>query len=112
VQQPGMTGQVKEDIISRFFELGIRVEKGRLSIFPGWIDLSEFRHLNVNGVVPQLSFTYCTVPFIYLSDGREGIEVVYQDGNLEQESGYSLSLLQSQAIFRRDNMLKKVVVHL
>jgi len=34
VQQPGMTGQVKEDILSRFFELGVVVENGMLFIQP------------------------------------------------------------------------------
>ena len=27
-QQPGMTGQVKEDVISRFGELGVEVKNG------------------------------------------------------------------------------------
>jgi len=35
VQQPGMTGQVKEDVISRFFELGLIDEKGTNIIRPG-----------------------------------------------------------------------------
>ena len=30
VQQPGMTGQVKEDLLSRLGEMGVRVEEGRL----------------------------------------------------------------------------------
>ncbi|MDZ7723062.1 MAG: hypothetical protein U5R06_09730 [candidate division KSB1 bacterium] len=34
VQQPGMTGQVKEDIISRFGELGVCVRKGKISFHP------------------------------------------------------------------------------
>ena len=29
-QQPGMTGQVKEEVLTRFAELGIRVENGQL----------------------------------------------------------------------------------
>ena len=34
-QQPGMTGQVKEEILTRFGELGLRVEDGRLCVLPG-----------------------------------------------------------------------------
>ena len=34
VQQPGMTGQVKEDILSRFGELGVTVKNGQLSFDP------------------------------------------------------------------------------
>jgi hypothetical protein len=33
-QQPGMTGQVKEDIISRFGELGVFVNLGKLYFYP------------------------------------------------------------------------------
>jgi hypothetical protein len=35
VKQPGMTGQVKEDILSRFGELGVVVEDGKLIFSPG-----------------------------------------------------------------------------
>ncbi|CAN0044150.1 unnamed protein product, partial [Discosporangium mesarthrocarpum] len=28
-QQPGMTGQVKEEIVTRFGELGVRIEGGQ-----------------------------------------------------------------------------------
>ena len=31
-QQPGMTGQVKEDIINRWAELGVSVKEGRLAL--------------------------------------------------------------------------------
>ena len=30
-QQPGMTGQVKEDVISRFGEMGINIRQGKIS---------------------------------------------------------------------------------
>ena len=34
VQQPGMSGQVKEDIVSRFIELGVLIEKAGLRSDP------------------------------------------------------------------------------
>jgi hypothetical protein len=34
VQQPGLTGQVKEDIISRFRELGVQVSESKIVINP------------------------------------------------------------------------------
>jgi len=44
VQQPGMTGQVKEDILNRFFELGVLVQEGQLMIRPLiFILLNSFR---------------------------------------------------------------------
>ena len=37
-----MTGQVKEDFLSRFAELGVIVEEGIISFNPGLINHSEF----------------------------------------------------------------------
>ncbi|MEA4839807.1 MAG: hypothetical protein VB110_02240 [Bacteroidales bacterium] len=111
VQQPGMTGQVKEDILSRFFELGLLVSNGQLSIQTELIHASEFIQSNIN--TPYLTFTYCSIPFVYLYDGKTGIEVVYRGGGLfEQISDYTFSSLQSQAIFKRDKRIEKVLVHL
>lgn len=52
-KQPGMTGQVKEDIITRFGELGVRVRKGCVSIEPTLLADSEY--------LPDgsLQFSYC-----------------------------------------------------
>ena len=41
-QQPGMTGQVKEDILSRFGELGVFVKEGRLFFNPCLLRKDEF----------------------------------------------------------------------
>ena len=41
-QQPGMTGQVKEDIISRFGELGVRIKNGKLQFNPILLKKDEF----------------------------------------------------------------------
>ena len=37
-----MTGQVKEDILSRFGELGIIVEDGKITFNPGLLRKTEF----------------------------------------------------------------------
>jgi len=42
-QQPGMTGQVKEDILASLYELGVFVEKGVLHFNPVLLRKSEFR---------------------------------------------------------------------
>ena len=42
VQQPGMTGQVKEDIISRFRELGVFAKQGKIYINTSLINFDEF----------------------------------------------------------------------
>ena len=41
-QQPGMTGQVKEEILTRFGELGLRVSDGTVRFEPSLLRPSEF----------------------------------------------------------------------
>ena len=73
VQQPGMTGQVKEDILSRWFELGIEVHDGAVRINPlmlrEMLRESDFRD-------GQLAFTYCGTRFVYhLADANKGLDI-------------------------------------
>ena len=69
VQQPGMTGQVKEDILSRWFELGIEVHDGAIRINPLMLRKTDFRD-------GQLSFTYCGTRFVYhLADENKGLDI-------------------------------------
>jgi hypothetical protein len=60
VQQPGMTGQVKEDIINRFFELGVSVKDGCITFAPQMLTEQDFQK---DGT---LRFTYCGVPITYV----------------------------------------------
>lgn len=108
VQQPGMTGQVKEDILNRFFELGLRVKDGLLSIQTALVKPSEFIP---SSPTAYLTFTYCSIPFVYLSDGIMGMEISYLDGTFERIRDYSFSPSQSRLIFERDKRIEKVLVH-
>ena len=101
VQQPGMTGQVKEDIISRFFELGLHVADGEIHIQTGMLRPEEF----LNG---ELRFMYCQTPFIYRLGETESIEVEMQD-SLHIES-LCLPRTLSRHIFSRDRQIKQVIV--
>ncbi|MBT8206811.1 MAG: hypothetical protein KJO18_00955, partial [Acidimicrobiia bacterium] len=38
---PGMTGQVKEEVLARFAELGLRIDAGQISVDPDLLPLSE-----------------------------------------------------------------------
>ncbi len=113
VQQPGMTGQVKEDILNRFFELGVSVQSGQLKIQPIILKKDEFIQPTPDNqsLFPALSFTYCSIPFIYTIDGQKGIEMIAQDNSFEQIEGYSLSHMQSERIFNRDAGIQKMIVH-
>lgn len=58
-QQPGMTGQVKEEILTRWGELGLRVAAGQVNFNPVLLDAAE---LPPGG---ELRFTFAQVPYTY-----------------------------------------------
>lgn len=112
VQQPGMTGQVKEDVISRFNELGVKVECGKIHIQTTLFNQAELFQIHPQNGYPELHFTYCSVPFVYRNDGSEGIEVKYSHGAVDVSNGYVLSKDVSQLIFSRSKEIDSIVVKL
>ena len=94
-QQPGMTGQVKEDIISRWFELGVSVHDGQVSFRPTMLSEADF-------VQGELRFSYC------------GTEIIYKAERLEAngEKGLTLSREDSAHLFARDGVIKQIIIEL
>jgi hypothetical protein len=74
-QQPGMTGQVKEEILTRFGELGIRIVEGRLSLSPGL--LPEGAVLAADGGPAR--FAFCGVD-VTIAAGAEDRHRIMRDG--------------------------------
>lgn len=125
-QQPGMTGQVKEDILSRFGELGLVVTDGILSFKPSMLRKSEFldyaqdfyyvdvhqkkQILKVN--TGSLAFTYCQVPIIYTQSIAENILVMFNDGHEVTFDGLSLDRVTSEMLFKRSHKIKWIKVNL
>ena len=72
-RQPGMTGQVKEDILCRFGELGVRVNNGCVTFQPTLLRDDEFL---ADGT---LSFTYCGAQVTYRRGGGEGMTLSKAD---------------------------------
>jgi hypothetical protein len=124
VQQPGMTGQVKEDIISRFGELGLLVVKGSINILPILVNekeflsqAKEFTYYDVRGKKKtielkkgELAFTYCQLPFIYGKENTNQLKIYKTDGNIISSDGLIINKEISQAIFNRNGEIKKIVV--
>ena len=102
-QQPGLTGQVKEDIISRWFELGIRVENGQIVIAPCMLNTEDFYR-------DELSFYYCGTCFTYKLVNETGKEL--PKGILLQNFKSVMSKEESAHIFARDGKVKAVKVEL
>ena len=73
-QQPGMTGQVKEEILSRWGELGLRVRDGRVHFTPVLLDAHE---IPPDGA---LTFTWARVPYAFRHGARTKLRVLDEQG--------------------------------
>jgi len=125
-QQPGMTGQVKEDIIARWRELGIRIREGSIRFQPILLRREEFLSkaeqfdcYDLEGsknVIPlekdTLAFTYCQVPVIYHLSEKRKILLNFKDGSKQKIMGESIDALNSSEIFRRTGEITQVDVWL
>ncbi|MDF1560656.1 MAG: hypothetical protein P1P83_10705 [Bacteroidales bacterium] len=123
-KQPGMTGQVKEDIISRMKELGVVVEAGRVRFYTSLLNYDElhdsdgqFTFIAVSGksesvdlTANQLAFTFCQVPVIYSVSSDMEIEVVLYEGGVLIIEGDTLDIQLSNMIFNRSGGIKQINV--
>ncbi|MEL6917635.1 MAG: hypothetical protein AAFO99_07875, partial [Bacteroidota bacterium] len=123
-QQPGMTGQVKEDILSRFGELGVFIGDGKLYFNPCLLRKDEFltesksfEYIDVQSNKKQftikkgsLGFTYCQVPVVYRLGEKESIEVVRKDNTSTLLDTLSLDQSLSKEIFDRTGKIEKLIV--
>ena len=123
-QQPGMTGQVKEDIISRFGELGLRVFDGKISFDPSILRKDEFnltesifKYVDYNSKIKlmnlnknTLAFSICQVPVIYHLSKSEEIEITFVNGDSKRISGNEIDEINSKKIFERNNEIEKIDV--
>jgi hypothetical protein len=123
-QQPGMTGQVKEEILTRFGELGLRVGDGKVTLDPGLLRAREFlanpqpfRFLDVEGqwqemIVPTsaLAFTWCQVPFVYRLDdcAEPAITVTLDDGSHQTLTAPTLPPELSADLFQRRGRVRQI----
>lgn len=122
VQQPGMTGQVKEDFITRFSELGVFVSEGEIRFDPSMLSEEEFLKKQVDWVLPertldirenQLGFTICSVPVIYELSDHDAVSVFYENGDRYTfESTLKLNREISDSLFRRDGKFDKIIVQI
>lgn len=120
VQQPGMTGQVKEDILSRFGELGVTIDEGEICFNPRLLSLDEMLKKQTQWELPsgkvvlderQLGFTICSVPIIYELNNYHSITICYQNGDLYTfENMMKLNKEISQSIFNREGKIEKIIV--
>ncbi len=95
-QQPWMTGTVKEGIIARFGELGLRVADGCISMVPGLLDADELVGPSGTG-----EFSYCGVPFLVKFGQSESVELRRSGEWDVPRPGLTLDRPTSRSIFGR-----------
>ena len=125
-QQPGMTGQVKEEIITRMGELGVSVKNGQLVFQTTLLKISEFlkeasifSYVDINQKFcdytlkqNQLGFTYCQVPIIYqLSKKDWSLSVSFENQNTKTISGKVLPFEISKNLFSRSGKIKEIKLY-
>ncbi len=124
-QQPGMTGQVKEDLIARLGEMGVALEGGRLAFHAHLVVRDEFleeartfRLFDVDGeectldLDPgTLAFTICQAPVVAHRSGPSRIEITSADGLRRTADGLRLDAETSAAIFERRGTVRRLDVY-
>jgi len=127
-KQPGMTGQVKEEILCRFGELGVRVSNGAVHFQPDLLRARELMaesrntgYVDVDGnwqtiSVPSngLAFTWCQVPIVYKLDDSAPISltVVDKDGNEQTLQQLDLPAAESAELFQRSGRIRQLTLNL
>ena len=120
-----MTGQVKEEILTRFGELGVAVEGGAIRFRPTLLENGEFldqpgefRYFDVDGnprtlalAAGCLAFTYCQVPVVYeRTSGEPRIRLAFDDGSAVDIAGDKLDLEYGTEIHARSGRIEAVRV--
>jgi hypothetical protein len=114
-----MTGQVKEDLISRLGEMGLTVRDGRVCFTARLLDPAEFltnpatfHFYDVDGtertldLAPgTLAFTTCQVPVVAHREGPQHIEIAG-----ETLKGLDLDAQTSAALFNRTGEVRRLDV--
>ncbi|WP_136482760.1 hypothetical protein [Cognatitamlana onchidii] len=123
-QQPGMTGQVKEDVLSRFGELGVFVKNGAIRFSPYLLQTKEFLNepasfsymaiggekIQIDLAAGSLCFTYCQVPIIYTLSDKNGLSVVFNNGTEIDFDSLGLDLKTSTMMFKRTGDVNQIKV--
>ncbi len=125
-QQPGMTGQVKEDILTRIGELGVVMNNGQLEFQPTLLQKNEFltepkevNFVTVNGseksiqlAAGSLAFSVCQVPVVYIMSASNKIEIEYANAEVIVYDSLILDEIESQKVFERTGQISLIKIHI
>jgi hypothetical protein len=123
-RQPGMTGLVKEEILTRQVELGFFIDQGALIFDFLLLNRDEFlaepavfAYFGVDGnqekidlKVGSLAYLICQVPVILQSSNENCITLYFANGSTQIINGHVLDAINSRHIFQRDGVVHHLVV--
>jgi len=123
-QQPGMTGQVKEDVLSRIGELGVFVKNGCIHFNPSLLRKNEFlkgpknfEFTDINKETRKieleknsLCFTYCQIPIIYKLNDKNQLKVKFNSAGSKEFDSLHLDNNLSKIIFERTGEISQIIV--
>lgn len=124
-KQPGMTGQVKEEVITRLGELGVRMQDGAITLQPVLLRAEEFvdqavdfEYATLAGgfetlrLAPgSLGFSLCQVPVAYHLSSAPRIDITFADGRVESGDRLELARNIVRDIYARTGKVKRIDVH-
>ncbi len=123
-RQPGLTGQVKEDILCRMGELGIFVKDGQIHFRPALLRRKEFLseradfcyydlagHSRRLKLQPgSLAFTYCQVPIVIQLARTNSVRVFFYERPSSCHNQLNIDTPTSGLIFGRAGQVDRVFV--
>ncbi len=121
-----MTGQVKEELVARWAELGAFIHEGTLSFDTLMLREKEFttqettfEYIDTYGneqcidLPPRsLAYTFCQVPIVYICSEDDQVEIAYSGNRRHRVTGHCLDVETSQHIFCRDGQVERITVYL
>ena len=123
-RQPGLTGQVKEDILCRMGELGILVKDGQIHFRPALLkrtdflsERTDFWYYDLAGHSRQLklkpgslAFTYCQIPIVYQLARTNSARVFFSERLATCRDQLNIDAPTSGLIFERAGQVDRVIV--
>lgn len=125
-KQPGMTGQVKEEVITRIAEMGIIVKDGEITFSNLLVDEKEFltkprqwcvknnSNADVTLDLPVGSFagTHCQTPYIIKRSSESKVTIYFNNGTQRTFEGNTLPFDYSNMIFRKKDNIRYLEVEI
>ncbi|MGK0323171.1 MAG: hypothetical protein ACJAR4_001206 [Psychroserpens sp.] len=121
-----MTGQVKEDVLCRFGEIGVFVKDGVVLFNPRLLrrkefltEQKDFSYTDVNKEVKTLllekdalCFTYCQVPIIYKISDKDKITIMFNNESVVEFNSLTTDLEITKKLFDRTGEINHIIVEL